>query len=256
MNPSLTLISHPLCPYVQRAAIVLHEKAVAFERRDIDLARKPGWFLEISPLGKTPVLLVDDQAIFESAVICEYLDDTLLPRLHPARSARAGAAPRLDGVRVRDTERDRQVLQRIRRQLPRRRCRATSAQAASSSSRACWADGPYFAGGAFSMVDAVFGPVFRYFDVFDTIQDFGIFDDLPKVVAWRRALAARPSVRNAAAGNYPQLLAAFLTKRQSALSRRMASAADAPAAAAAAATAAAAAAPTAPADVAAATAAA
>jgi hypothetical protein len=33
------LISHLLCPYVQRAAIVLAEKGVAFERRDIDLAR-------------------------------------------------------------------------------------------------------------------------------------------------------------------------------------------------------------------------
>jgi glutathione S-transferase len=79
----LTLISHTLCPYVQRAAIVLAEKGVAFERRDVDLANKPDWFKAVSPLGKTPVLLVDGDAIFESAVICEYLDDTLLPRLHP-----------------------------------------------------------------------------------------------------------------------------------------------------------------------------
>jgi glutathione S-transferase len=80
----LTLISHTLCPYVQRAAIVLAEKEVAFERRYVDLANKPDWFKAVSPLGKTPVLMVDDDAIFESAVICEYLDDTLLPRLHPA----------------------------------------------------------------------------------------------------------------------------------------------------------------------------
>ncbi len=79
----LTLISHTLCPYVQRAAIVLAEKGVAFERRDVDLADKPDWFKAVSPLGKTPVLLAGDDAIFESAVICEYLDDTLLPRLHP-----------------------------------------------------------------------------------------------------------------------------------------------------------------------------
>src|SRR5689334_15487891 len=70
----LVLVSHPLCPYVQRAAIVLLEKGVPFERRDVDLARKPAWFLDISPLGKTPVLLAGGEAIFESAVICEYLD--------------------------------------------------------------------------------------------------------------------------------------------------------------------------------------
>ena len=75
MTERLTLISHKLCPYVQRAAIVLAEKGIAFERVDVDLSNKPDWFLRISPLGKTPVLLVDEEPIFESAVICEYLDD-------------------------------------------------------------------------------------------------------------------------------------------------------------------------------------
>ena len=51
----LKLISHKLCPYVQRAVIALSEKGVPFERIDIDLANKPDWFLKVSPLGKTPV---------------------------------------------------------------------------------------------------------------------------------------------------------------------------------------------------------
>src|SRR4051794_30341009 len=83
MSGGLTLVSHALCPYVQRAAIVLKEKNVAFERVDVDLAHKPDWFLRLSPLGKTPVLVVDGEALFESAVICEYLDETRPPRLHP-----------------------------------------------------------------------------------------------------------------------------------------------------------------------------
>ena len=66
---TLTLISHPLCPYVQRAVIALIKKSVPYERVDVDLANKPAWFKAISPLGKTPVLKVDDRAIFESAVI-------------------------------------------------------------------------------------------------------------------------------------------------------------------------------------------
>src|SRR5216117_3240043 len=84
MAARLKLISHKLCPYVQRAVIALTEKGVAFERIDIDLANKPDWFLALSPLGKTPVLLVGDTAIFESAVILEYLEDTQAPSLHPA----------------------------------------------------------------------------------------------------------------------------------------------------------------------------
>ena len=83
MSSELTLISHTLCPYVQRAAIVLLEKGVAYTRRDIDLQSPPEWFSAISPLGKVPVLLVGEQPIFESAVICEYLDETFIPRLHP-----------------------------------------------------------------------------------------------------------------------------------------------------------------------------
>src|ERR1700752_2402062 len=84
MAAPLKLISHKLCPYVQRAVIALTEKGVAFERIDIDLANKPDWFLAISPLGKTPLLLVGDVAIFESAVILEYLEETRARPLLPA----------------------------------------------------------------------------------------------------------------------------------------------------------------------------
>src|SRR3954469_14108316 len=80
MAAPLKLISHKLCPYVQRAVIALTEKGVAFERIDIDLANKPDWFLAISPLGKVPVLSVGtdggEVALFESNVICEYIEDT------------------------------------------------------------------------------------------------------------------------------------------------------------------------------------
>ena len=88
MAPKLTLISHKLCPYVQRAVIALTEKGVPFERIDIDLANKPDWFLKISPLGKVPVLLVEtkdgEAALFESNVICEYIEETQAgAKLHP-----------------------------------------------------------------------------------------------------------------------------------------------------------------------------
>ena len=88
MTAKLTLISHKLCPYVQRAVIALNEKGVAFERVDIDLANKPDWFLKLSPLGKVPVLVVRSEAgevaLFESNVICEYIEDTQGgAKLHP-----------------------------------------------------------------------------------------------------------------------------------------------------------------------------
>ena len=70
----------------------------------------------------------------------------------------------------------------------------------------------------FRSVDAVFGPVFRYFDVFDTFVDLGVFDTTPKLRAWRRALARRASVRDAVMPDYAERLRAFLRARGSALS--------------------------------------
>lgn len=50
--PGFELISNHLCPYTQRAAIQLAEKGIAYERVYIDLANKPEWFLQVSPLGR------------------------------------------------------------------------------------------------------------------------------------------------------------------------------------------------------------
>jgi glutathione S-transferase len=69
------LISNLLCPYTQRAAIQLIEKGLPYERAYIDLAARPAWFAQLSPLGKVPVLRVGDEALFESAVICEYIEE-------------------------------------------------------------------------------------------------------------------------------------------------------------------------------------
>jgi len=44
--------------------------------------------LKISPLDRTPVLQVGDTAIFESAVILEYLEEAEPKPLHPADALR------------------------------------------------------------------------------------------------------------------------------------------------------------------------
>lgn len=220
MSAPLVLVSHALCPYVQRAAIVLAEKNLPFERRDIDLADKPDWFRTVSPLGKTPVLLVAGDAIFESAVICEYLEETARPRLHPTsalqraqhRSWMEFGSALLNSIGAFYGAADETALA----------ARAGEIRTRCSQLEAALGEGPYFAGTSFSMVDAAFGPVFRYFDVFEAIGDFGFFEGLPKVQQWRRALAMRPSVAAAVRPDYPELLGAFLLGRRSALSRRMA----------------------------------
>ena len=218
-TPRLTLISHALCPYVQRVAIVLAEKGASFERREVDLANKPDWFGAISPLGKTPVLQVDATPVFESAVICEYLDETIAPRLHPADPLRRAqhrawiefASALLDDIAGFYNAPDAAALVARRDRLAARFARVEAALP----------DGPFFGGAPFGLVDAAFAPVFRYFDVIDPLRDFGIFDGTPRVRGWRRALAQRPSVIGAAAADYPQRLRTFLADRRSALAHSL-----------------------------------
>lgn len=223
MATKLTLISHQLCPYVQRAIIALEEKKIAYERIDIDLANKADWFLKVSPLGKTPVLLVDGKPIFESAVICEYLEETTERALHPqdpiSRAQHRGwmefASATLNAIGALYGAPDERILVAKVEDL-----RAKFAQV-EMELNAFHRNGPYFAGESFGLVDAAFAPVFRYFEVFDTIEDFGVFTNTPKVRAWREALQQRPSVRSAVRADYTQLLHTFLLHRNSELSRRM-----------------------------------
>jgi glutathione S-transferase len=223
MPAKLRLISHKLCPYVQRAVIALTEKSVAFERIDIDLANKPDWFVAISPLGKTPVLQVGNTAIFESAVILEYLEETQPKPLHPADPlARAEhrawiefGSTVLNDIAGFYAAPDEATFKAKTSQLEQRFARLEARVAAS----------PWFDGESFSLVDAVFGPVFRYFDVFDEIADFGILTEKPKLRRWRKALAARPSMRTAVSADYSALLRDFLNRRNSWISGLQASAA-------------------------------
>lgn len=217
----LTLVSHPLCPYVQRAAIVAREKRLAFSRIDIDLAAKPDWFLRISPTGKTPLLRVSDEdgtehILFESAAIAEYLDEIaagpLLPE-EPLARARHRAwiefgsgtlaeiaalynAPDAAGYALR--------VDALRR-------RFAQIEAALA--------GPWFGGARFGLVDAAWGPVFRYLDAFEAQLGLDLTPNLPKIAEWRAELAARPSVRDAVAADYPERLTLFLKARDSHIAR-------------------------------------
>jgi glutathione S-transferase len=218
MTKALTLISHHLCPYVQRVAITLTEKRVPAERIYIDLADKPDWFTRISPLGKVPLLRVGDDVLFESAAICEFLEEAYPQHpLHPQdtlqRARHRGwiefASATLADIWGFETARDEAVTRGKAQELHHK-----FSQVEAALGHAKLDDGPYFVGSVFSLVDAAFAPAFRYFDLFDTIADFGIFHGLERVLTWRHALAERDSVQAAVTEDYQDRLRVFLAKHQ------------------------------------------
>lgn len=213
----LTLVSHYLCPYVQRAVIVASEKGIALDRMTIDLAAKPDWFLALSPTGKVPLLKVRtrgaEHVLFESAAICEYFDETgpgaRLLLEDPITRAKDRAWVEFASGTLADiaglySAPDRAAFEAKTDVLRRRFAQLEQAVAL-----------PWFDGTRFGFVDAAFGPVFRYLDAFERLLDLSLASDLESVAGWRRNLADRPSVRSAISPDYVHHLEAFLRARQS-----------------------------------------
>ncbi|WP_298813868.1 glutathione S-transferase family protein [uncultured Roseibium sp.] len=218
MSEVQTLISHTLCPYVQRAAIVLSEKSAPFDRIYIDLADKPEWFQKASPLGKVPLLKTGEgRYLFESAPIVEYLDETQPGRLHPDQPVERArhrayvefASQVLNGIGSLYNAKHKQDFEAAKAALRLNFCHLEEQ---------IDPEGPFFAGDPFSLVDAAFAPVFRYFDVLDDFVDLKVLDGLENTEKWRQHLAKRPSVVTAVAETYQEDLRAFLRRRDSWLS--------------------------------------
>ncbi len=216
VTSDLVLISHPLCPYVQRAAIVLHEKSIPFERINVDLSRKPEWFREISPLGRVPLLKTQGAVLFESQVIAEYLDEITPGSLHPEDP--------LEKARHRSwIEAGSNALAAIgalyNAKTPEQFGAADAALRDRLSRVAAVIEGPFFAGDRFHMIDGVWATVFRYFEVFENVAGLESFTGYGPLGVWRAAVMQRPSVQAAAPRDYHTRLARFLKARDSEISR-------------------------------------
>jgi glutathione S-transferase len=204
MAHRLKLVSFELCPYVERTRIVLLAKGAPHELAFIDLANKPEWFLRVSPMGRVPVLLVDDRPVFESMIINELVDELhpeppLLPRapldraearswivfandvLMPAGyQAMLGAAGGDAGAVAKQAAIVRDALGKLEAQVAR-------------------GAGPFFLGATLSLVDAACAPFLRRWRLVEgwaggTARLLGAF---PAVARWADALAAHPAVRAA-----------------------------------------------------------
>ena len=81
----MVLYSGTTCPFSQRCRLVLFEKGMDFEIRDVDLFNKPEDISIMNPYGQVPVLVERDLILYESNIINEYIDERFPhPQLMPA----------------------------------------------------------------------------------------------------------------------------------------------------------------------------
>jgi glutathione S-transferase len=151
---------------------------------------------------------VGEAVLFESAVICEYLDEINLPSLHPPdplrkavnrgwiefsselfadlyRLSLAGEPPEFD----QSCREAREKLERLEEQLR---------------------EGPFFNGQKFALVDAAIAPAFMRIPLLEEFRPLGLLDRLPKVQRWSEALLGRDSVRTSVVPEFPDLFREYL----------------------------------------------
>jgi glutathione S-transferase len=219
MPRQLKLVSFDICPYVERSRIVLLEKRLPHDIEFIELSKKPGWFLEVSPMGRVPVLLVDGRPVFESMVINELLNelhpepplfpddpvaradgrgwivfgnDVVMPAGSAAMMAVAGRASADALGKPLATLRD--AFGKLERRLGK---------------------GPYFLGREFSLVDASYAPFFRRWRLAEGwgVSDARLLATFPRVSAWADAMLARPSVAEAEPADLDAKMRRFYEER-------------------------------------------
>jgi len=72
-------------PFSQRCRLVLFEKGMDFEIKDVDLFKKPEDINVMNPYGQVPILVERDLTLYESNIINEYIDERFPhPQLMPA----------------------------------------------------------------------------------------------------------------------------------------------------------------------------
>jgi glutathione S-transferase len=86
----LKLYDYPDCPFCQKVRVVLAEKDLEYEKIFVDLRKqeqKLPDFLRLNPYGKVPVLIDEDEVVYDSTIINEYLEDEYpIPGLMPEDS--------------------------------------------------------------------------------------------------------------------------------------------------------------------------
>jgi len=224
---------------VQRSVITLEEKGINYQRTDIDLANKPDWFKALSPTGKVPLLILNDkdslqEVLFESAIICEYLDETtqgsLLPSSPKTRAqARAWiefSSAMLNQIGQLYNAKNKAEFEIIQdtlagqfKYLNHELRKGLTPELIPELKKD--PEPAYFNGAEFSLVDAAFAPVFRYFDVFEQYVEITCMQGLEAVRQWRENLAKRPAVIKAVSEDYHPALIEFVKKKKGYLAERI-----------------------------------
>ncbi|KAK4858441.1 hypothetical protein QYF36_016450 [Acer negundo] len=197
MEGKVVLLGLWASTFAMRVRIALAEKGIKYESKEENLFNKSAFLLEMNPIHKkVPVFIHDGKPICESLVIVEYIDEVwhdtapLLPSDPYQRSqARFWADfvdKKIDGIgrRVRtgkgeDKETAKKELIEYLKIM-----------------EGELGDKHFFGGDTIGVVDVTLVPITSWFYTYETLGNFNIEGDCPKLVAWARRCLEKESVAN------------------------------------------------------------
>ncbi|MGB9671446.1 MAG: glutathione S-transferase family protein [Halothiobacillaceae bacterium] len=217
----LELVGFKICPFVQRVNILIQHKGIPCTVTYLNPKEPPEWLAVLSPLGKVPLLKVDDQVIFESQVINEFLDETHAPPLMPAaplaRAKVRGWVAVVDelfaGLWQWVTASPGDALDKARERL-RHLLNVLEVGAA--------AEPGGFGGGQLGLMDAALAPFFMRLDLLEAHgvpQLIGA--ECPRLDALRRMYADHPSIKASVVPEFAQLYLGFVKGQGGALGNQL-----------------------------------
>ena len=156
---SMTFYSDPSCHYSHRVRIVLAEKGVVVDVKDVDPASKPAEIADINPYNSLPTLVDRELVLYEPNVMMEYLDERfphppLLP-VYPVARAESRLyihriqkdwCSKVDAILA---AKSKESVNRSRKEL----------RESLTAIAPVFAEKPFFMSEEFTLVDCVVGPI-------------------------------------------------------------------------------------------------
>lgn len=180
------------CPYCMRVRAALAEKGIAWEGREVDLARKPPELLQLNPKNGVPVLVDGGKVVAESLDILEHLEAIRPePRLFPERPGRDAvrrAYERVNGLM------GPHVVKLVRGTPEEKAAAAVAVRGALAALEAEASEGGFLLG-EFSVADLALASFVAKLPPDLRPAALG----LPRLGRWERAVMERPSVKGQAA---------------------------------------------------------
>ncbi len=189
----------PRSPFVRKVMVVVHELGLADRIacvRTVAASTKPhAALMQDNPLSKIPTLVLDDgTVIYDSPVICEYLDGLGgAPKLHPAEPKARLVALRRQALG--DGFLDMLVLLRDERMRanPSDVHKASAAVRKAAVLKSLEQEAEALAATPLSIGHVAIGCALSYLDFRYADEDWR--KDHPRIARWHATFAARPSVR-------------------------------------------------------------